>query len=301
MWALVFVMLGCSGDHVPSSSQPANSCHKVSGKLSAKRLAQHFASSPDRVRFQMVSQFETLLSSLSLDKQHPFHRLLNYWQNIIEPSTSAVDGRHIPMAYLGDAEAHAISQVPDVVPPTWISLKEPLWNGMPVPESAKVKQYPLFRGENLLIDLKMRTKEKLFQEDSLLWKRLRKLFSEGMSANDKPYISRLHNDAHLHTLESSGSAFLASSIFFQNARDFGRKPGTPWSAMIEFRGDGVNVNEASKYFENLAFLNIAKARFPLEMEVAVNYGVDPRHIRAVWLVHTSGKLYYVLNPNFSFE
>lgn len=294
-------MLGCSSDPLSSSSQPADSCRKAFSRLSAKKLAEHFTNSPDRVRLQMVSQFETLLSGLSLDKQHPFHRILHHWQEIIEPKASAVDGRHIPMAYLGDAERLKIGQVPDPIPPKWVSIKEPLWNGMPIPESAKVKHYPLFRGDNLLIDFKMRTKEKLFQQDSLLWERLRKLFSEGMSADDKPYVSRLHKDVHIHTLQSFGSAFLASSTFFQNARDFGRKPGTPWSAMIEFRGDGVDVNAASRYFENLAFLNIAKARFPLEMEVAVNYGVDPRHIRAVWLVHTSGKLYYVLNPNFFLE
>lgn len=264
-------------------------------------MAERFATQSPAGRNRMVSQLDALLPQIAVKDDRPFRSLLNYWRDVTEQRSAEVDGRHIAMAYLGDASPLSIGGVPDAPPPAWKAIKEPLWNGLPVPPSAKVKNYPLFRGENRLIDFKMAKNGQLFHEDSLVWKRLNDLFSQGKSAAHKTHISALHSDVFIHSLDSFGSAFIGSTTFFQNARDFGRKSGTNWSAIIEFRGDGVDVNEVSRYFEKIPLLNASKARFPLEMEVAINYGIDPRSIRAVWFIHKSAKMYYVLNPNFVFE
>jgi hypothetical protein len=173
-----------------------------------------------------------------------------------------------------------------------------LWQDLLIPEHLMVRNYPLYRGDGRLVGNSI-SEQSLFETGSLFWQNIHKLFSKGSYVTFEGVDRNLHRDVYHHSIDNSFSGLLSSSKDFFAAARFGKLSGTPWSAIIEFRGSGVDVVKTAKYFEKLVFLGLSRSLFPDEKEVSIIHGIHAENIKGVWLMRAGFGMYFIENPNFS--
>lgn len=299
-----FFGLSCS-DAVNQYESSFKSAH-CSGSLKdawLRQLASHFISQNVHSRETIAELLDAKLAGkTNLGPEIPatkLQQLHSYFQDIITPQKGPFDGSSMPSKEIGD---HVLV----ITPPEhsriaqqrrkWPRLHEAYWNGWIIPQRTQVENFPLYRGDKIFTQMSF--SRNILAQDSPLWPRLSELFSKGMYIDIQSVHHPLHQDVFEHTIDSSHSKFIASSKDFHIATEFGLNPAQGWSAIIEFRGDGIDVAATGRYFEKLAFLRAMPALMGQEKEVAIPYGVEAHNIRGLWLIGNNGQQVFIQNPNF---
>lgn len=238
--------------------------------------------------------------STSPSAMHNLGMLRSYFKDLSSSNSSAKDGSHLPFKPINNNDVLVIDLKKENLPQVEVQerppIKQAFWNLWPIPESMHLRNYPLYRGDEVFTQMSF--SRNILAEDSPLWPRLNELFSKGMFILKKDRAMPLHKDVYEHTIDSSSSIFISSSKDFYVALDFGRNQKIAWSAVLEFRGDGIDVVATGKYFDSLPFSDAMPALMPLEKEVSIANGVDAHNIRGIWLLDNTGRVVFIKNPNF---
>lgn len=293
----IVLNLSCA-PQIDSQVKNTRACLQNITSLQLRKIAKEFIHAKRSARSELLEGISYLADTAENAKALPYKKLARYLGDISSTDLKPINGIEVAFAPFENVQVMTWPFEPvELQPRTWQRTTQPVWNDYPIPTHLMVENYPVFRGErNLLKGL--HRGDFALAEDSTVWINLQALFANGTTSYDKSARDIWHQDVFKHTEDSLGSPYLGSTRDIEIARKFGRKPATPWSAIIEARVDGIDINKTGEYFEGFEFLQAPKSMLPIEKEIAINYGIEARNIRGVWFFDENGPTYFVKNPNF---
>lgn len=289
------------------TAQPVPSrCVSAFLDVRLSQLARKFVKLTDNEQMDLIKILETQLQPLMQNGVHlgfrvqDLQNLIKYFKDVKSKVPGLAEVHDLPFrdAFDGRINRMIAHNTPPVEHFNLPDEMPALWQDLLIPEHLMVRNYPLYRGDGRLVGNSI-SEQSLFETGSLFWQNIHKLFSKGSYVTFEGVDRNLHRDVYHHSIDNSFSGLLSSSKDFFAAARFGKLSGTPWSAIIEFRGSGVDVVKTAKYFEKLAFLGLSRSLFPDEKEVSVIHGIHAENIKGVWLIRAGFGMYFIENPNFS--
>ncbi len=294
--AIAFALSCAPG--IDSQVRNTRTCLQNITQVQLRKIAKEFIHAKRTTRSKLLEGIHYLADNAEASKAFPYKKLAHYLDDINSTDLRPLDGSEVDFAPFENVQSIAWPFEPvEIQPRTWQPIIQPVWNSYPIPEHLMVQDYPVFRGERDLLK-GLQSSEFALAENSVVWAHLKALFANGTTSYDKPSRDIWHQDVFKHTEDSLGSPYLGSTKDVEIARKFGRKPATHWSAVIEARIDGIDINKTGEYFETFDFLQAPKSMLPIEKEIAINYGIRARDIRGVWFFEENGLTYFVQNPNY---
>lgn len=292
----IIILSSCrEKDNIKTASNRLTSCFSKTQTSRLQRLAEHFSRLSDKQRLRMQQRLDRSLENHLLPAKSNIINLSNYFRDVTEQSQYALDGSDVRTRSLND-DIKVVELEMNRPEDVSVEIIETFWSGYALPDSLFVKNFPLFRGDKSLL-AEFRDNGSPLSEKNL--QSIKSLFSEGLSLKKLQGTDYFDNaDAFLHSLDSSRSQLLSSSTNFEVAKRFGIVPGGTWSAVIEFRGYGVDINKAAYYFSQFDFLNAGTSKYNTELEIAVSRSVPPSQIKGVWLMSADGETIFIKNPLF---
>lgn len=286
----------------PSNANGQLSCfgHGQEFKLSKRlqRAATQFTNASQEQRLRMHHRYQESLDNQLLPSKKSLKQLARYFSDITDSSKEPLSGAYLQVMNSNKANKVIELEIGALDTRSVNETVTPFWSGYAIPESVYVRDYPLYRGEQSLIEELGSSLEPLNEK---ILVNIERLFTSGMSLKKLEGDRYFYRpDAFLHSLDSSQSELLSSSTNFDVARRFGIKAGSKWSAVIEFRGYGVDINKADYYFSQFEFLKTGSSMHSSEFEVAINQTVQPSQIRGVWLINGRDEKILIKNPNYKF-
>lgn len=273
-----------------------------------RQVAYRFTQSEPEKRSKLLKSYQKALSKGQIQGDKRFHQLLEYLEDAESSAASALDGAHLPFRALEDREWKVlIFDSPELLGQKkahrLVLQKDVHWSGYLIPKHLMVKNYPLFRGSRHLA-ASLSSLDELTQADSPVFSALKDLFTIGLENPNRSFNSP-KSDVFQHTLSSDNSRFLSSSMDFRVATRFSIDPENVWSAVVEFRGVGVDVNKTSAYFSQYSFLSAGRAHHQIEREIVVTASrIQAHDIRGVWFFRnkpdkaSQDRQVFIPNPNY---
>ena len=307
LYAYAIFLLFISGSIATklSAQTVPSGCISAFRDVRLSQLARKFVHMSDTEQMNLIKILETQLPPLIQNGVHVGFRvqdlknLIKYFRDVKSDVPGVSEGVNWPVTAAFGARINRM--IAHNTPPAErliVSDKNPaLWQDLLIPEHLMVRNYQLYRGDGRLIGNAI-SEQALFESGSVFWQNIHRLFSKGSFVALEGVDQYPHRDVYHHSIDNGFSSFLSSSKDFFTAARFGKLSGTPWSAIIEFEGSGVDVVKTAKYFEKLAFLGLSKSFFPDEKEVSISHGIHAENIKGVWLVRAGVGLYFIENPNF---
>jgi len=298
--SLISGIIALSSCREKDSSKPAInnliSCLPKTQASRLQRLAEHFSHLSGKQRLRMQQRLDQSLENELLPAKSKISKLSNYFRDVTDQNQHPLDGSGVSTRSVDD-DIQIVGIEVGRLENVSIEIIEPFWSGYALPDVLFVKNFPLFRGDQSLVASLLDSGSPLSEKNL---KSIKSLFAEGLSLKKLQGTDYFDNaDAFLHSLDSSRSQLLSSSTNFEVARRFGIVPGAKWSAIIEFRGYGVDINKAAYYFSQFDFLNVGTSIYNTELEIAVSRSVPPTKIKGVWLISAAGETIFIKNSNYN--
>lgn len=307
-WSLIYLTINSCGQEA-MNSYPSQSGSLVRSSLCWSKVPSHrlrqsasnFSQLSPKSRPLAFDRYKLAIERGQIPTDRTFQHLLEYFSDSVDPNLAPVDGSQIQFR----SASHVRNITIDGVAPSDrifdnSAVADLYWSGYLIPQHMMVKNYPLFRGNRELISTSFDFYDEIDPKSEFAQK-LQKLFSYGLQTKKSAGNSQ-HQDIFLHTLDSENSSFLASTMDFETALRFGIDPDSQISAVVEFRGIGVDVNKTSAYFDSYSFLKAGKSQTPFEREIVVTSDILPKDIRGVWVFTNKlifgNKQVFIANPNF---
>lgn len=294
---LLILSISCAVE-VDYPVKNTRSCLQSISSAQLRKITREFIYAKPEMRAHMLEGISYIARKHKNSPTLPYVKLANYLKDISTAKHASTNGTNLNFSSLDGVELieWPFAAVDLHIRP-WKRIQEPVWHDYPIPRHLMVENFPVFRGErNLLKGLGHDAFP--LARNSLVWSHLRTLFSQGTTSYDSPARDIWHQDVFKHTGDSLGSPYLGSTRDYDIARRFGKRPATSWSAIIEARVEGIDINKVGEYFEALDFLKAPASMLPIEREVAINFGIQAYDIRGVWFHQEGGFTYFVKNPNF---
>lgn len=290
--ACISLFLACRGE--TSSQLSGKLSHRCLDEKKISFLLKKFRQSDQKYRTAILSNIESSEAYITAPPRSSIRQLAAYFSDMV--NSQANKGQANADFSRQPWREVSASFTPSDIPPKEAipyRLGRPvLWNGLPIPSKFTRQQNALYRGD---IDLLPDPLQPLKSTANI-----RKIFSQGILIDRKGLMhpASLHGDLFKHTMNSIYSSLLSASKDFNIATQFGFDKYQLSSAIIEFRGTGIDIHRLSRYFDNLPALGAPKSTIPREKEFTITEHIPAGDIRGLWIINSDGEEVFMKNPNW---